>query len=349
MIVPASAEKFDGVRDFASNLSEALRPSFDVQSFTTAEDCAPGPATAVLDRWASLPAAPSAGVIYINYLPQAWMRGDARSLLSRLEAARRSGSRVVLIVHEYQLDPRPSPARIAGRFIFGRLARTFASQADTIVATHRFVADWMRADGLDRKSPVVTIPVGSNLPEPEAQAAGRRANRVVMFGQPAGMSPAQVAAVSTAAPHQRADVVWVCRSGEEARAWMARHGVNASAIRLAAGLEHPAASRELCEASIGFAPIVDGVSTRRTGVAALLQHRLPVAGSDGRATDTLLRDSPAFDLSPVADGGGAARAVGALLVDQLRRERMAEAARSLFDSHLSWRRIAAAYARLARA
>jgi glycosyltransferase involved in cell wall biosynthesis len=347
MIVPASPERLDGVRDFAAHLAAALETHGPVMSFTTAGDCAPAPGTTVLPGWRALEArfrAPRAACV--NYVPQSWLRRDLPAVLARLSEARAAGTRVILIVHEYQLDPAPSIKRAAARVVFRRMARVFASRADAVVTTHGFVAGLARADGLDRRSTLATIPVGSNIPEPRAPAATGPAARIVMFGQPAGMAPAMTAAAARAAAERGAELVWICRRQEEAIAWMARHGITPASIRLAAGQDGAAVSRELSAAAVGFAPNDDGVSTRRTTVAALLQHGLPVVGSDGRATDPLLRDSGAFVLAPAADGAAAAAAIGALLADAGRRERMGAAARALFDEHLAWPRIAAQYRRL---
>lgn len=349
MIVPASPERFDGVRDFASHLAAALAPAGPVATFTTAGDAAPAPGTTVLPGWRALDAHRAAPrVAYVHYVPQAWLRRDLPALLSRLRQARSAGARVVFIVHEYQVDPGPSPRRAAARVVFRRMARAFAARADALVTTHGFVADLARADGLDRLCEIATIPAGSNIPEPEPSIADTSANRIVMFGQPSGMRPSMVGAAARLAARRGARLVWICRRGGEANAWMGEHGLPQAAIDVAAGLDAAAVSRQLAGASMGFAPILDGVSTRRTTVAALLQHGLPVAGSDGRTTDPLLRDSGAFALVPASDAaaGEAAATIDALLSDSAHRARMAVRARALFDAHLSWPRIADQYLRL---
>jgi len=348
MIVPASSERFDGVRDFASHLAAALAPAGGVVSFTTADDAAPAPGTAVLQGWRALDPRAAPRVAYVNYVPQAWLRRDLPALLSRLRRAREGGVKVVFIVHEYQVDPAPSPKRAAARLVFRRMARAFAARADALVTTHGFVADLARADGLDRLCDIATIPAGSNIPEPEPSVRATPADRIVMFGQPSGMRPSMVGAAARLAERGGVRLVWICRRGGEAAAWMREHGLPQAAIDVAAGLDAAAVSRELAGAAIGFAPILDGVSTRRTTVAAMLQHGLPVVGSDGRTTDPLLRDSGAFALVPAADAAAAdaAAAIDALLADSARRARMAGRARALFDAHLSWPRIAGEYLRL---
>lgn len=347
MLVPASPQRFDGVRDFASRLAAALEPAGRVQLFTTSADREPAPGTTVLSSWGALDArtAPPRA-IFVNYIPQSWLRRDLLPLLSRLRAARAGGARVILIIHEYQLDPGPSLKRRAARVAFRRMARAFASRADAVVTTHGYVAGLVRADRLDTRTTAASIPVGSNLADPAAAPSASREG-VVMFGQPAGMAPSIVDAVARVADGRHVPLTWICRSESEARAWLARHGVRAESVRIAAGLDAGAVSRLLQAAAVGFAPNDDGVSTRRTTIAALLQHGLPVVGTDGRTTDPLLRGSGAFALAPVGDPAAAAAGLEKVLSDDALRERMGVAARTLFETHLSWPRIAAQYARLA--
>jgi len=346
MIVPASPERFDGVRDFARHLAAALADAGPVHSVTTRDDRGPSAGTAVLSSWRALDAmGETPRVIYLHYVPQLWLRHDLPALLSRLRRLCDRGSRLVVILHEYQLDPGPSLRRRAARVVFRAMARAFASRAHAIVASHGYVAGLAKHDRLDARAPIVTIPVGSNIPgDVHSDGAPRRG--VVVFGQPAGMSAPLIAAAAGAARARGVEIIWICRREDEARAWMARHGVASEAIRIAAGLEDRAVSRTLAGAAIGFAPNDDGVSTRRTSVAALLQHGLPVVGTDGRTTDSLLRDSGAFTLVPPDDAAAAAAAIERVLGDDDARERMGAAARVLFETRLSWPRIAAQYAQL---
>lgn len=348
MLVPPSPERHDGVRDFARLLAAALAPAQQVRLFTANGDAAPD-GIQVVPGWGSPGVTTQAsrpGVVYVNYLPTSWLRADTSALLRALKRWRAAGTRVILIAHEYQLDPGPSLKRKAARAIFLRMARAFARRADALVTTHAFVAAQMRADGFERLCPVVTIPVGSAVSEPMSRARSEAAAQLVMFGQPAGMHPSMTAAAVSEARALDASVTWICRHAEEARAWMARSGIDASSIRLAEGLTADAIGAALSEAAAGLAPVIDGVSTRRTTVAALLQHGLPVIGSDGRATDPVLRDSGAFALAPVGDAARMGACVRQVLSDAGSRRDMADAARSLFAAHLAWPVIAAEYLEL---
>jgi glycosyltransferase involved in cell wall biosynthesis len=127
---------------------------------------------------------------------------------------------------------------------------------------------------------------------------------------------------------------------------MAAHDIPSDHIAIAAGLDAASISRALGAAGVGFAPVIDGVSTRRTTVAALLQHGLPVAGSDGRATDEIYRASAAFALAPVAGPARIETVLHQVLTGTAMRERMRAASRELYDSHLAWPRIADRYRQL---
>jgi hypothetical protein len=345
MIVPASPQRFDGIRDFACRLAAALAPAQDVTIVTTADDAAPVPGATVLPGWGGLRnAAARPGVIYVNYQPQAWLRRDTFALLKTLRAFHAEGARVIVIIHEYQIDPAPTVKRMAGRRLLRSLARAFARRADVIVTTHGFVADLARRDGIDRLCTIATIPVGSNLPASAAAAAS--GSRAVMFGQPAGMSPSMMGAAARALGASKMELVWCCRDAREANAWLAAHGLQSHGIRVAAGLDPAAVSGELAASCMAVAPIDDGVSTRRTSVAAFLQHGLPIAGTDGRTTDSLLRDSGAFELARIGDAAAMEEAVARVAGDRAKRSAMSAAARALFDAQLSWPRIASRYLEL---
>lgn len=348
MLVPPSPERFDGVRDFARLLGAALAPAQQVRLFTTRGDGDPA-GMSVVRGWGSLVAIAAAArpdVIYVNYIPTAWLRADTVQLLRALRRCRAKGTRVIIIAHEYQLDPGPALKRKAARLLFRRMAREFARGADAFVATHGFAAGLARADGIDRLCPIATIPAGSSVSEPVPGAVAVRSPQMVMFGQPAGMHAGMTGAALREAAARGVSVIWICRNAEEARRWMARGGIDHESIRLAEGLRAEAIGGELSRSTAGLAPVIDGVSARRTTVAAMLQHGLPIAGTDGRATDPAFRESPAFALAPVGDAVAMTAVVQQVLGDAGMRATMESEARAFFDAHLAWPRIAAAYLEL---
>ena len=351
MLVPASRERFDGIRDYAVNLASALAPAQRCLLLTTRDDACPPAGSRALETWGHLVQGDAPRVLYLHYQPASWLRRDVPALLRALAKLRDAGTRVLVIFHEYQLDPAPSLRRAAARAVFRRLGRAVARDAHALVATYGFVAEGLREDGPGRPAPIAVIPVGSNIARcpPVSDASARSADAVVMFGQPAGMAPAAVRAAATALRDAgKPPVRWVCRDGDEAGRWLRAADVpDGSVVRLAS-LEASGVSKELSAASVALAPTIDGVSTRRTSIAACLQHGLPVAGTEGRATDAVFHESAAFALAPADDASVLGGTLLDLLEDAGRRERMSAEALRLFDAHLAWPRIAHRYLELLR-
>jgi glycosyltransferase involved in cell wall biosynthesis len=87
----------------------------------------------------------------------------------------------------------------------------------------------------------------------------------------------------------------------------------------------------------------DGVSTRRTTMTALLAHGLPIVGLDGRYTDSRLRDSGAFLLSPLVDAPALIANLQRVMTNPALRSSLAAAAVRLHASDFTWPRIAERY------
>ena len=325
---------FDGVGDFAASLAVAL---------AGAGVSATPLSRARLGTWAALPEADGRGII-LNYVPQSFLHADLAVLLGWLTRARASGSAVVLVIHEF-LPPRDTLRRRVASLFLGQVLAQLLRRATAAVVTHQVARDELAALGF---APVpVVIPVGSGIPARIA-AHARAEGALVMFGQPASFVPSLVRAI--AAQHHggpAAPVVWLTRSGPEADAFVAHHGIDARGLAIRAGLDAGAISHVLSSSSAALAPIVDGVSTRRTSVAAALAHGLPVAGTDGACTTDVFRGSAALLLSPPgADAAFVAHAGRVARGDDWAM--MSQAATRLHDEVFGWPRIAAAYAELVR-
>lgn len=347
LLVPPSSERFDGVRDFARQLAEALRPG-PATLVTTRGDAAPPEGARILGDWRALDVMPP-GSIIVNYLPTAWLGLETPALLGLLRRFRSRGGRVIVVIHEYQIDSDGSLRRHAARMAFRQLAAAFARRADALVATHGLVVRRLQADGLDRLVRVVTIPIGSGIAMDDVvpQAEGARGSAVVLFGQPAFMDAPAVKAVADAvSAGGGAPLRWMCRDARELEVWLDRAGVARDRVTVLAGLAAPDVSRELAAAALAFAPIADGVSTRRSSVAAFVQHGLPVAGIGAEATDAVLEESGAFALVRRGDSDGMVARVRGLLAAPADRRAMSAAARRLFLDHLAWPRIAGQYREL---
>jgi hypothetical protein len=281
--------------------------------------------------------------VILNYVPQSFLHADVRALLRWLTRARASGSAVVLVIHEF-LPPRDSLRRRAVSVLLSALLRRLLRRATAAVVTHDVARDELAALGF---LPVASvIPVGSGIPV-HPMASARVKGSLVMFGQPASFAPHLVRAIAAQAG-AASPVVWLTRSEPEAAAFAARHDIDPRGLSIRAGLNGTAISRVLASSVAALAPITDGVSTRRTSVAAALAHGLPVVGTDGACTTDALRRSRALLLSRPADAGA--------FVEHARRAMrsgdewvmMSQAASALHDELFGWPRIAAAYARLVR-
>lgn len=321
----------DGVGDFAARLAGSLRAA-GVNAIARA--------AADHGGWRGLGSAPGAAVI-LNYVPQDFARGEAAAVAAWLADARLSGSPVVVVVHEF-LPPRDTLRRRAAAIVLGRRLRRVLRHATSVVVTHQVAKDELAALGFAPSA--VVIPVGSNIPvAPGTAHAGR--GPFVMFGQPASFAPALVRAIASEfAPGH--EVRWLTRSAGEAEAFCRAHGVDVRHLRVLAGRAAADVSAAMASAAAALAPIVDGVSTRRTSVAAALAHGLPVIGTDGPCTTAALRTSGAFLLTAPGDAEGFVANARTAAAGGAEPAMMSQAAARLHGEVFAWPRIAAAYLEL---
>ena len=93
----------------------------------------------------------------------------------------------------------------------------------------------------------------------------------------------------------------------------------------------------LAAADIFLAPLIDGISTRRTTAMAALQHGLPVVATDGPLTDRIFRGFPnAVGLVPVDHPGRFAAEVVRLADQPAVRAALGRAGERLYQSELDW-------------
>lgn len=325
---------FDGVGDFAAALAAGLAT------------CGAGVRAVARDEigtWAALPPAAGRAVI-LNYVPQPFVSVDFAPLLRWLTRARAAGSTVVIVVHEF-LPPRDTLKRRAAAIPFGWMLGALLRRASSAVVTHDVARAELAALGFTPDASV--IPVGSTIPAPRQAAHDTPA--LVMFGQAASFDPVLVGALAGRRSGIGASpIVWLTRSGDEASGWCARHGIDASAFDVRAAYDARQVSETLASAHAALAPITDGVSTRRTSVAAALAHGLPVAGTDGACTADALRASGAFLLSRPGDAAAFLANVARAARTGSEWTRMSDAAVRAHDEIFAWPRIAARYLELLR-
>lgn len=329
--IAAVAEgRFDGVGDFAAGLARALAPAgFDVETVTRDS----------LGSWRGLPDAAGRGVV-LHYVAPLYLTRDLPSLSGWLRRTRESGSRIVIVVHEY-MPPRDSIRRRMASVGLGLVLRTLLRNADAAVVTHEVAKRELEGMGF-RPSPAV-IPVASTIPELASADAPQR--RFVMFGQPASFDGSLMRAFADYRQQIGVPLVWFTRSAGEAVSFLAAHGIPNDAVQVRAGEGAAAIAQGLSSSFASLAPIVDGVSTRRTTVAAALAHGLPIAGTDGACTSERLRRDPAFVLSAPGDRDAFVRNVVEIARADTRPPRAA-AARALHDELFAWNAVARRYAAL---
>jgi glycosyltransferase involved in cell wall biosynthesis len=95
-----------------------------------------------------------------------------------------------------------------------------------------------------------------------------------------------------------------------------------------------------CDLMLQYYP--DGVSSRQTSCMAPLEHGVPVVTTSGRLTEPLWEESRAVALAPANDIPSVAGLVHRLIGDGNERQRLATAARDLYDRRFDIRHTVAA-------
>lgn len=339
----APAGVSDGIGDFSERLASALGAHHPAGTFVRRA------------TWRELDAVDPAtlGGVVIQYFPQAYLHGDFRYLVRWLERARAAGVPIVTTVHEFWPPADGTFRRAAARWLFRRLLRTLVRASDHVVVTRpSALHDLAEAVRTDR---AVVIPVGTSvLPPgerpafPDEPVAKLPPTKLVMFGQPAAMDGAVLAAVSRwVAATPGASLEWVARSaGEMQDAWR-RFGADPGArVTFSAGVPADDLSRRFSAATIGLAPNVNGTSTRRGTFVALLGHGLPIVATSGPNTGEALVEAAPCVFSPEGEPAPFVDRLAALAADPERQAALGRAAREYYDRTLAWRHIADAYATL---
>lgn len=287
--------------------------------------------------------------LVVQYNPFSWGRwGLALSLAATLRAVTRQvpGLRVALMVHETFVPV------ISWKFAvmttwqryqlwqLGRLASVllFSTQP----WAERF-ARWFPG------TPCYHLPVGSNVPDSGAgRAVARRElgleDGVVVLGVFGTAHPSRLLGyVHRAAARLR-------REGVDAvTLYVGPHG---SQVRAAlpglplvdAGRQAPeGVSRCFRAMDVYLAPYSDGVSTRRGGFMAGLQHGVATVSTVGPLTDPMLREvaGEAFLAPPVWAAEAFTASVLELAGNPRLREAVGARGRTLFETHFTWDRLAA--------
>lgn len=333
VVSPAGAGRFDGVGDYAARLAGALGRIAPADVHVTGEG--------------SWPAVADIDAIFHQYSPAAPRGALLRAEDRWIDLVSRAGRPVVVTIHEYWPPPDGSLRRAFGRARLRRRVRRVAARASAVVVTQDISAAELREAGVVGGCPVHVVPVGSNI-APVANPPGRRDGGLMIFGQAAAMDPAVMRALAAwrAAAGGREPLTWLSRSADEARQWWMRvAGGRAEDVRCLGALPESEISQRLHAATLGLAPYADGASARRTTLAALMQHGVPTLALQGVATDGWLRQQGGLAWAPGPDPVAFASAITPLLADPHQRAALSRAARTAYDTHMSWPTIAEAYVR----
>ncbi|MBI4617793.1 MAG: glycosyltransferase family 4 protein [Planctomycetes bacterium] len=308
-------------------------------------------------------------VFLLEYAPHLGSpRGLDRSGLLAAFAARRRRVPVVLFFHEiaspWSLEPA---ALVTGCHQRAVALLLLGLSRGAIVTSFERVRDLTRLGGT-RRLPVVLIPIGSNVRASRwtsEDRSRRRASRGIadgsfvlsLFGRdhwsrrtgPAlaaldllvaeGMDAHLVVlglagrALSGVAHARSRSGVAHARSGETARVPPALQ----ARVHILGFLPEDEISGWLGASDLYLLPLSDGVSTRRTTLAAALAHGLPVLGTRGPNTDPDLFGREFVRLVPCGEGDGAfARAALILARDPGSRTRLGRAAKKAHDELFAW-------------
>jgi len=378
VLCPSAPGVVDGVREYARFLAVALERHVPTRLLVVSTGAHPRGARSDADTrrnewwlagwravWRARAEPPwrDCDTWVVQYVPQVFWRSVGREwpwlflwlLYTRVVRA----ATIVITAHEYNVPWAWTWKRVVGRIAFDGLCGGLGVWASHVVVTHghnrRKLARLLFWKG-DR---IAVIPVGSTIGDPGPEGLVRRSDPsgggravCVLFGDPAAAARSLVSALGAwlSAHPEAARLVWIARSREAVLAlWRGECGLPPDLVAVAENRASEDVSRLLGSATVFLAPIVDGVSTRRTTVMAALAHGLPIVGTDGPCTDEVLRTSEAFALSPPEDGQAWIAQLERVLGDAALRARMGRAARALYESRFTWDRIAAAYLALLKA
>jgi glycosyltransferase involved in cell wall biosynthesis len=329
-----SAGRVDAIRDASAQLAAALRVEGADAAVCQRPDGGRWPGRDREERW---------DVVLLQYNPFLYGRwGFAPWLVARWWRLRlrRRRPRLALMVHEPYVPMEGWRWTLMG--LWQRLQLALLRAASDVVFAS--IQAWAQSlDRLPPARPTAHLPVGSNLPDRrERRAAARRE-----LG--AGAGTLVVATLSGGHPSHDLRLV------EEALAALAERGRDVLFLALGAGARLPGAlppgvrvvrpgelpgedlAACLAAADVFLAPLVDGVSTRRTTAMAALQHGLPVVATDGPLTDDLFRRIPnAVQLVPLGEPERFAAEVVRLAERPAERASVGRAGELLYRSRLDW-------------
>jgi glycosyltransferase involved in cell wall biosynthesis len=338
-------EAVDGIRDYTTVLAEKLRQEPVEVDHSSARDRALGGGDArdIGRVVRSVSREGPRSVVLFQYMPFAYAKwGFAPMLPASLLAlrARRDRPLLAVMVHEPYVPMDSWQWMLMGAWQRSQLA-AIRSTVDVVFTS---IEPW--AEAMRRQPPwraAHHLPVGSNLPDRRSRRESER-RRI-------GATDETVVVASMGRDHPS----WL--SGHVVEAANAVGSIGKPTILLSLGAEAPllsgldpsirveapgfldaeALSGMLSAADIFLAPLAEGVSTRRTTLMTAMQHGLPVVGTSGPLTDSiLLRSGAALRLIPLGRPDLFAEEAAKLAARPAEREALGRATRSLYEQNFDW-------------
>ena len=372
MISPPRPGRQDGVGDYSYWLALSLSEQLEVTLVNEGEESGSSAGEGMaagrkiifcsvggwreLWRRRSEPALSGEAVLF-QYVPQLYFpRADLLWLLLWLARGRFRRSKIFVTVHEYNVPWKFAARRAAVHISLNLLAVVLALLSTRVIVTHETYRRKLSRLLFFKRNGINLIPVSTNIPDENraqdglVEGAARRAAPVLtLFGQPSAMEKELLSFLGQRISSGQVDlrVRWLGRSREEiVNFWCGECGLPAGSVEVYEKLPDAEVGRVLSESDVFLAPLVDGVSTRRTTVVAALSRGLPVVGTRGACTDDSLARSPAFLLCETWDKAAFLRHIQLLCVDSARRAEMGREARTLFMDRFSWEKVSREYLRL---
>ena len=192
------------------------------------------------------------------------------------------------------------------------------------------------------------LPVGSNIPVAEAQAESppirqrylNGSGRLVgHFGSyDANTSELLLKSVSQLMKHDATLLLLGHGSDQMRAALIESNPALANRVHATGSLSADELSRHLVACDLMLQPYIDGVSSRRTSTMTALAHGVPVVTTAGKFTEPLWTASDAVALAPANNVDELVRSAAQLLPNEMAKQRLAAAAKKLYEEHFHPRR-----------
>lgn len=268
-------------------------------------------------------------------------RGFAPDLLRDWREVGAQGTRRLVMIHEPYVPIRGWRSALMGGWQRTQLAALLSVSDRILVSSEEWRTRLPRFT-----AGAIHAPVPSLLPDRRARREAIRRKLSVeghelvvgtlSSGHPSHLTPLAEAAVARIAASGRQTMLLLLGAG-------ARPATVPANVRVVRPGQQPSEdlAAHVAACDLFLAPLVDGVSTRRTSMMAALQHEVAVLGTATPATDQVFYKTDAVRTVAAADAEGYANAAHALAADDPGRRALGIAGRGLYEASFAWDRTAA--------